>query len=87
MVELLDPRPGERILDLAAGPGETGFLVLPRIQPGGELLSTDAAPEMVDVARRRAAALGLERVSFAVEDARASRSGMRRSTASFAASD
>ena len=26
LVELLDPRPGETILDLAAGPGDTGFL-------------------------------------------------------------
>ena len=69
MVELLEPRPGYRILELAAGPGETGFLALPRIQPDGELLSTDAAPEMVDVARRRAAELGLTRVRFGVEDA------------------
>ena len=43
--------------------------MLPLIQPGGALLSTDVAPEMVDVARRRAAALGLEGVEFAVEDA------------------
>jgi len=69
MVELLEPRPGQRILELAAGPGETGFLALPRIQPDGELLSTDAAPEMVEAARRRAADLGLTRVSFGVEDA------------------
>jgi SAM-dependent methyltransferase len=69
MIELLDPAPGQRILDLAAGPGETGFKVLPLIQPGGELLSTDAAPEMVEVARRRAATLGLEGIEFAVEDA------------------
>ena len=69
MVELLRPRPGQRILDLAAGPGETGFGVLPLIEPGGALLSTDAAPEMVEVARRRAAALGLVGIEFAVEDA------------------
>jgi SAM-dependent methyltransferase len=69
MVELLEPEPGHRVLEVAAGPGETGFLTLPLIQPGGELVSTDAAPEMVDVARRRAAALGLSNVRFAVEDA------------------
>jgi SAM-dependent methyltransferase len=44
-------------------------MVLPLIQPGGELLSTDAAPEMVEVARRRAATLRLEGIEFAVEDA------------------
>ena len=69
MVDLVDPQPGQRLLELAAGPGETGFLALPRIQPGGELLSTDAAPEMVEVAKRRARELGLENVRFAVEDA------------------
>jgi SAM-dependent methyltransferase len=69
MVDLLEPRPGHRILELAAGPGETGFLALPRIQPDGELLSTDAAPEMVEAARRRAAELGLTHVRFGIEDA------------------
>ena len=71
MVELLDPQPGQLVLELAAGPGETGFRALPRIQPGGELLSTDVAPEMVDVARRHATALGLGNVRFEVENAAA----------------
>jgi SAM-dependent methyltransferase len=71
MVELLQPEPGQRILELAAGPGEVGFLALPRLEPGGELISTDVAPEMVDTARRRAEELGLEGVRFSVEDAAA----------------
>ncbi|HET9286106.1 MAG TPA: methyltransferase domain-containing protein [Gaiella sp.] len=71
LVDLLDPTPGETILDLAAGPGDTGFLALPRVRPGGKLLTTDGAPEMLEAARRRAAelALGDGEVSFAVEDA------------------
>ncbi len=68
---LLDPQPGDCVLELAAGPGETGFKVLPRIQPGGELISTDGAPEMVEAARRRAAELGLTDVRFGVENAAA----------------
>ena len=70
MVELLDPAPGQRILELAAGPGETGFMAVPRIRPGGELLSTDAAPgdgRGRQASRGRARARG--RVRFAVEDA------------------
>ena len=39
-MELLDPRPGETILELAAGPGDTGFLALPRLLPGGRLVTT-----------------------------------------------
>jgi SAM-dependent methyltransferase len=71
LVELLAPEPGESILELAAGPGDTGFLALDRLEPGGRLLSTDVAPEMVEAARRRAAELELEGVTFAVEDAAA----------------
>jgi len=69
LVALLDPRPGETILELAAGPGDTGLLAARALAPGGRLVSTDFAPEMVEAARRRAAELGLEElVSFAVED-------------------
>jgi SAM-dependent methyltransferase len=69
LVELLDPRPGETLLELAAGPGDTGLLAAPSLAPGGQLVSTDVAPEMVDAARRRASELGVEDVvSFSVED-------------------
>ena len=74
LVELLDPSPGQTILDLASGPGDTGFLAVPRLRPGGRLISTDVAPEMVETARRRARELGLEEgpeLAFAVEDAAA----------------
>lgn len=43
------------MLELAAGPGETGFLAAQRLGPEGRLISTDQSPEMVEVARRRAA--------------------------------
>lgn len=69
MLDRLEPEAGNSLLELAAGPGELGFMALPLVLPGGELVSTDAAPEMVEVARRRAGELGLDRVRFAVEDA------------------
>ena len=71
MVELLAPRAGETILELAAGTGDTGFLAAERLGPSGRLLSTDVAPEMVEAARRRAAELGLTNVDFRVLDAAA----------------
>jgi SAM-dependent methyltransferase len=71
MVELLAPAAGDTVLDLAAGPGDTGFLVVPRLGPSGRLISTDVAPEMVAAARRRAAELGLDGVDFRVADAAA----------------
>lgn len=69
LVDRLEPRPGATVLDLAAGPGDTGFLAAERIGPEGRLISTDFSPEMVAVARRRAAELGLENVEFRVMDA------------------
>lgn len=69
LVDAIDPQPGERVLDIAAGPGETGFMVAQRLGPQGRLLCTDQAPEMIEVARRRASELGLENVEFAVADA------------------
>lgn len=71
MVQLLDPHDGDTVLDLAAGPGDTGFLAAARIGPAGRLLSTDAAPEMVEAARRHGAALGLRNVEYRVVDAAA----------------
>jgi ubiquinone/menaquinone biosynthesis C-methylase UbiE len=68
LVELLSPRPGQTIVDLAAGPGDTGFLAAPLVRPGGRLVTTDVAPEMLDTARRRAAELDLDDVEFRVED-------------------
>jgi ubiquinone/menaquinone biosynthesis C-methylase UbiE len=69
LVDAIDPQPGERVLELAAGPGETGFMIAQRLGPEGRLLSTDQSPEMVEVARRRASELGLTNVDFAVIDA------------------
>jgi SAM-dependent methyltransferase len=57
-------QPGLRVLELAAGPGETGFLAAELIRPGGSLLCSDATDEMLEVARGRAQELGIENVEF-----------------------
>ena len=69
MVAALDPKPGETVLELAAGTGETGFAAARMVGPDGKLLSTDFSPAMVDAARRRGAELGLENVDYRVLDA------------------
>jgi SAM-dependent methyltransferase len=69
LVAQADPQPGQRVLELTAGPGETGFLVAERIGPEGTLLSTDVSPAMVDAARRGAEARGLGNVEPRVMDA------------------
>jgi SAM-dependent methyltransferase len=69
MVEALGPQPGDLLLEIAAGPGETGFLAAELIHPGGELISSDVSPEMLNVAQRRAKELGLDNVRFKQIDA------------------
>jgi SAM-dependent methyltransferase len=69
LLEAIDPQPGQHVLELAAGPGETGFMAAQRVGQEGRLLCTDQAPEMIEVARRRANELGLTNVDFAVIDA------------------
>jgi SAM-dependent methyltransferase len=69
LVDHVDAHPGDTILDLAGGPGENGFLAAERVGPSGRVVETDFAPEMVDVARRRASELGLQNVETRVLDA------------------
>jgi SAM-dependent methyltransferase len=57
-------QPALRVLELAAGPGETGFLAAELIRPGGTLVCSDATDEMLEVARARAQELGIQNVEF-----------------------
>jgi SAM-dependent methyltransferase len=69
MIDAIRPRPGQRILDLAAGIGDVGFLAAELIAPGGELTTSDFVPEMLAAAQRRAATLNLSNVRFRQMDA------------------
>lgn len=69
LVDHLDPKPDQTIVELAAGPAETGFLAAERVGPGGRLLSTDIGQGMVDAARRGATERGLKNVECRVMDA------------------
>jgi ubiquinone/menaquinone biosynthesis C-methylase UbiE len=69
LVNKLEPRPGQTILELAAGPGDTGFAVARAIGDRGRLISTDLAPAMVNVAKRRASEVGVTNAEFRVLDA------------------
>jgi len=66
----LEPRNGQRIIEIAAGPGDTGFLIAPMLG-SGRLVSTDLSPIMLDAARKRASELGITNVDFRVLDAQA----------------
>jgi ubiquinone/menaquinone biosynthesis C-methylase UbiE len=62
MVQALAPRPGQTLLELAAGTGETGFAAAALLGDQGRLISTDFAPNMVEAARAESQRLGLHNV-------------------------
>jgi SAM-dependent methyltransferase len=69
LVERVDPQPGLRMLELAAGPGDTGLRAAELLRPMGTMIITDQSEGMVEVARARAAELGISNVEFQVMDA------------------
>ena len=69
MLEALMPQPGQTVLELAAGTGETGFAAARELGPQGRLISTDFAPEMAAAARRESRRLGLHNVEHREMDA------------------
>jgi SAM-dependent methyltransferase len=69
MVRRLDPRPGDTVLELAAGLGDTGLMAARLVGEAGRVIVTDFTPEMVAAARRRADELGVHNAEFRVLDA------------------
>jgi SAM-dependent methyltransferase len=62
MVEAIHPQPGQRVLELAAGLGDTGLLAAERVRPGGSVVITDGANAMVEAAAEHAAEVGADNV-------------------------
>jgi SAM-dependent methyltransferase len=64
MIEHANLQPGQRVLELAAGPGDTGFLAAELLEPGGTLVSSDASDAMLELARTRADRFGVSNIEF-----------------------
>jgi ubiquinone/menaquinone biosynthesis C-methylase UbiE len=69
MLDAVAPQPGQRVLELAAGLGETGLLAAELVAPVGGAIISDQAEAMLAGARKRAAQLGLSNVEFQVTNA------------------
>jgi SAM-dependent methyltransferase len=69
LVRKLAPKPGDVVLELAAGQGDVGFAVVPLLKESGRLISSDFSAAMLEIARRRSEELGLTNVEFRELDA------------------
>lgn len=64
VLEVLDVKPGMRVLDLACGPGTLSKPLAARVAPGGEVVGVDLAPGMIELARTA----GIPNARFEVMD-------------------
>ncbi len=69
VVALLDPQPGERVLDTCAAPGGKSSAIAECIGDTGEVVAIDRHSGRLDLVRRHARRLGLEHVRSVVRDA------------------
>jgi SAM-dependent methyltransferase len=67
LLDVLAPQPGERVLDVGCGNGALSLAVAERVAPGGSVTGVDVSPQMLAVARDRAA--GRDGVAFVQADA------------------
>jgi ubiquinone/menaquinone biosynthesis C-methylase UbiE len=68
MLAMADVRPGQRVLDVAAGAGDQTLQIAERVGPGGHVLATDIAPNLLAFASADARAAGLHNVQTQVMD-------------------
>jgi ubiquinone/menaquinone biosynthesis C-methylase UbiE len=69
LVELADVKPGDRVLDVAAGYGEPSLTAAKAAGPDGAVVATDISAEMLAYGRERADAEGLENIEFVESEA------------------
>jgi enediyne biosynthesis protein CalE5 len=63
--------PGARVLDVACGAGYPALAAAARVRPGGSVVASDIAPEMMAVTSSAAAAAGLDNIECRTMDAEA----------------
>ncbi|WP_330285765.1 methyltransferase domain-containing protein [Streptomyces sp. NBC_00576] len=54
----LDPRPGERVIDVGSGTGSQTLVLAAAVEPSGDALGIEANPALREVAEQRGAAAG-----------------------------
>jgi 16S rRNA (cytosine967-C5)-methyltransferase len=71
VIELLDPQPGERVLDACAAPGAKATAIAERVGNAGQVIALDRNERRLGLAARDAARLGLGNLRVLLADASA----------------
>lgn len=69
LVEMAGIKPGDHVLDVAAGAGEPALTAGRVVGKDGHVIATDISPEMLGYGRERAAAAGVDNIEFVETDA------------------
>jgi SAM-dependent methyltransferase len=69
LVEMAGIKPGDQVLDVAAGSGEPALTAARVVGKDGRIVATDISPEMLSYGRDRASAAGIDNVEFVERDA------------------
>ncbi|HET9128359.1 MAG TPA: methyltransferase domain-containing protein [Propionibacteriaceae bacterium] len=70
LVDLLDPQPGDRALDVGAGRGAATFPLAEAVGATGRVVAVDLSPRMCDLLRTSVADAGAAQVEVVVGEAR-----------------
>ena len=70
MMDLAGLNPGDRVLDIAAGTGDTSLIAARRVGVSGYVLAVDLSPSMLGIAEEEADKAGLANIETRVMDAR-----------------
>jgi ubiquinone/menaquinone biosynthesis C-methylase UbiE len=68
MLEAAGLKPGNHVLDIAAGTGDQSIFAARRVGPGGSVLAIDISAEMLNIAARVAQQEGLTNITMRVMD-------------------
>src|SRR4051794_6554019 len=67
-LRLLPPQPGQRVLDVGCGFGDTTQRIAELVGPSGEAVGVDAAERFIETARAEAEAAGVKGARFFAAD-------------------
>jgi SAM-dependent methyltransferase len=73
VIDRLSPQPGDRVLDVGCGAGQTLLDLAERVGPGGRVVGVDVSDPLVERARERIAQAGVSHAEVVLDNAATAR--------------